>query len=163
MAQYLARQKRLADQYAGNPDAELEDFKKLMGKFSGNGVAVGDSVAKPTPAATDRYPATTNPTPSSIGLEPAAPTAPAPASPASPEPVKAADQPAPPPPPKKKKKKKKNCLKKTFDFIGKVVKVAVPAVVGFFTGGPVGAALGAVNGVSNVIAEEKQKKAAAAA
>ncbi len=144
-AQYMARQKRLADQYAGNPNAELEDFKKLMGKFGSDGIAVGGGV--------------TNPTPASIGLEPAVP--PAPASPA--EPAKAAEQPAPPPVPKNKKKKKKNCLQKTLGVVGKIVKVAVPAVVGFFTGGPVGAALGAVNGVSTLVEDEAKKKAAAAA
>ena len=43
-------------------------------------------------------------------------------------------------------------------FLDKIVKVAVPAVVGFATGGPAGAFAGAVSGSQAEQAERKQKK-----
>lgn len=59
-----------------------------------------------------------------------------------------------PAPPAPKKKKKKSCLKKTGDVLGKVAKVAVPAVVGFFTGGPAGAAMGAAQGAAGLMQQK---------
>ncbi len=53
-----------------------------------------------------------------------------------------------------KKKKKKSCMQKTGAVLGKVAKVAVPAVVGFFTGGPVGAALGAAQGAAGLAKQQ---------
>lgn len=50
------------------------------------------------------------------------------------------------PEPPKPKAKKKSCMDKTIGVFGKIAKVALPVVVGFFTGGPVGAAMGAVQG-----------------
>ncbi len=35
-------------------------------------------------------------------------------------------------------------------MVGKIAKVAVPAVVGFFTGGPVGAVMGGLQGASSL-------------
>jgi hypothetical protein len=161
VAQYMARQKRTADQDRGAADAaDADAYKKLMGKFGNPGVSVGDKAAGGLGAGDPKIS-------SNIGLDQpvaASAAAPAPAAPAAPsspglEPPKQENPPAPPappPPPKKKKKKKKSCLKKTFGVIGKIVKAAVPAVVGFFTGGPVGAVMGAVQGISSVV----QKKPA---
>jgi hypothetical protein len=57
---------------------------------------------------------------------------------------------APPAPPPKPKKKKKGCWDKTKSVFSKVVKVAVPTVMGFFTGGPVGAGIGAAKGIASL-------------
>ncbi len=54
--------------------------------------------------------------------------------------------PAPPRP----KKKKKSCGQKIGGAFKAFAKVAVPTVIGFFTGGPVGAGLGAAKGVAGL-------------
>lgn len=62
-----------------------------------------------------------------------------------------------PPAPQKKKKKKKSCGAKVGGVFKKVVQVAVPTVVGFFTGGPAGAAMGAVQGVAGLAQKQPQR------
>ncbi|MBM3267222.1 MAG: hypothetical protein FJZ01_06200 [Candidatus Sericytochromatia bacterium] len=52
------------------------------------------------------------------------------------------------PAPPKPKKKKKSCGQKIGGAFKKFAQVAVPAVVGFFTGGPAGAAMGAAKGLA---------------